>query len=162
MREREHRLAKKRWKAANQKRRKQQRATQVIMADTPESTPPSNSEPVSSSGTETRTEKIKTKYYKYKKRFQRVKQSSVSSVQKSNRYCVLSGAFKDFYTKTKSLKERRLLRKMFNEKTIKQSRMKRKFKNFLSEMMFQGLQLESEKQLLSEKRRCKKDFCSTP
>nr|CAI5830942.1 unnamed protein product [Callosobruchus analis] len=87
MTEREHRLAKKSWKAANRKRRKQQRATQIIMADTPESTPPPTPNPYQPRDRsalyrrnvklEEELKKMKTKYYKYKKRFQGVKQSSV-------------------------------------------------------------------------------------
>nr|CAI5848865.1 unnamed protein product [Callosobruchus analis] len=121
MTEREHRLAKKRWKAANRKRRKQQRATQIIMADTPKSTPPPTPKPYQARGRK-QVRRDRSALYRRNKRFQGVKQSSV---QKSNRYCVLSGAFKDFYTKTRSLTEKRLFRKVFSEKMMKQSRMEK-------------------------------------
>lgn len=144
MTEREHRSAKRKWKIANKKRRELRKAAQAILFDTPVSTPWSGT-PVSprsrgrrqirrdrsalyrkNTKLQEEIEKLRKKCNKYKKRYQRCKNTEKASNTESGdkKFKALSNAIKDRYSRMKTVKERRVIRQIFQGDSIQSSRMK--------------------------------------
>lgn len=146
MTEREHRSAKRKWKNANKKRRERQKTAQQIMDTTPPSSPQPGPlvSPRSRGRRQIRRdrsamyrkniklqeelEKIKRRCSKYKKRYQRVKNSIKDADQvnklNQNKYSTLSNAIKDRYKSLKSVKEKKALKQLFQGEGISKSKMK--------------------------------------
>ncbi|KAL4705686.1 hypothetical protein ACJJTC_018759 [Scirpophaga incertulas] len=143
MTEREHRCAKRKWKTANKKRRERQRAARIVLEslESPSSTPQSGS-PVSPASRGRRQvrrdrsalyrqnvklqeelEEFKKKCNKYKKRYQRIKKS-IPNQDENDKYTTLTNAIRNHYKKINNIKDKKIVKQIFQERSILNSRMK--------------------------------------